>query len=224
MDEFERNIKQKIKAYLHGLENPFIIEIGSNDCTDTLQFYDIFFLPTVIGFEPDKAVAERGWDNIMQKQRDWNYVPHLFNFAVTNVDGKKPFYRSSNNGLSSSLHTPKWHTSYYPTVEFDNGENMVDCIKLDTFVKDLGYQSRIIDLCWLDCQGAELEVIEGGKTFFQNCKFLYTEFSQIELYEGAPDVSQILHALGENWEIAEYMWVNGHIDGNVLLRNTNFLD
>lgn len=226
MNSFEFDIKRKIKNYLGNIENPLIFEIGSHQNEDTVQFYDIFSFPMIVCFEPyieNYFIGKEKVRKIYFGMKD-NYCPPLmYNFAISNKDGKTSFFRSSNNGLSGSLKTPKLHKLHYPEVEFDNGEFLVDCIRLDTIIKDLGWNTKIIDLSWIDVQGAELEVFEGGKSFFANCRYVYTEFSQIELYENAPNIDQILNAIGDNWSVVEYMWINGNIDGNVLLKNNRFL-
>jgi hypothetical protein len=71
---------------------------------------------------------------------------------------------------------------------------------------------RIIDFIWADIQGAEINLIKGGKNTFKNVKYFYTEYSNGNLYKGDKGLKGILKLL-PNFEIeCDYQ-------GDVLLKN-----
>ena len=72
----------------------------------------------------------------------------------------------------------------------------------------------------MDVQGAEGDVIEGGREILKRTRYLYTEYSDKELYEGELTLQQILSTLPGEWKVLKkYERRN---DGDVLLRNLNF--
>ena len=64
----------------------------------------------------------------------------------------------------------------------------------------------------VDVQGAEQDVIAGAPTILQKTRFLYTEYSNNELYEGQLSLKRLL-ALLPSFE------VEARYPGDVLLRN-----
>jgi FkbM family methyltransferase len=202
-------IKNKIKSYI-GYRNCYtILEIGAHHGEDTIELYEVFQAPMIVAIEPYPQAYEKLSETIS------NLKPNAIitkQAAISNITGKSIF-NVANNTLSGSLKEPKLHLQVYPDVKFEE-KIIVDTIKLDDFWSD----SRI-NLIHLDVQGAEDLVIEGGKRVFRNCvEYLYTEYSNFELYEGAMTKQKILDALGDGWEEVAVLW-NWTADGDVLLRN-----
>ena len=69
-----------------------------------------------------------------------------------------------------------------------------------------------VDFIWMDTQGAEGDVIAGARNILQKTRFLYTEYSNNELYEGQLSLKELLAHLPSFDVIAKY-------PGDVLLRN-----
>ena len=67
---------------------------------------------------------------------------------------------------------------------------------LDSYAKNLGR----IDFIWADVQGAERKMIQGGLQTLSRTEWLYTEYSDVELYEGQPSLSEILVMLPD-WRV-----------------------
>ena len=198
-----------------GYDDVVIFEIGANKGKDTLEFVDVFPACEIYAFEPDPSnfeyLNDALWSCLLPQELK---NVHPFPIAVSNKNGFAEFTPSKNSGLSGSLKTPKEHLSVYPDVEF--GDKIeVSTTTLDRFVEMAGIKE--IDIVHMDVQGAELEVFEGGKNTFANkVKYIFTEFSKTELYEGAPTLEQILEALPE-FELEEISWQWEH-DGNALLK------
>lgn len=198
------NIKEFIT-----IDDPIIFEIGANTGKDTILFSDLFPDGDIYAFEADPNVFEDLWKNV----KDRDNVTAL-NYAIAKTSGKIIFH-PSNQGLSGSIRAPKEHLTVYPQVHFLN-DIVVDAVSLDDYMGP--YFNGIVDFVWADVQGAELDMIAGGNNFFSNCvKYLYTEFSKKELYDGAPTLDQILQALPD-FELVMIDW-QWEADGNALLRN-----
>jgi FkbM family methyltransferase len=115
----------------------------------------------------------------------------MFNRSRTN--------NSDDLSYSGSIKKPKNHLNIWPFIIFDNSVE-VKTITLDTYCKN--HNIDFIDFIWADIQGAELDMINGGLHMFSNkVKYLYTEYSNDEIYEGQASLNQILAALGSNWRI-----------------------
>ncbi len=166
----------------------------------------------IYSFEPDP----RNIPIIKEKTKYLNNLVFVEK-ALSNMNGISTFYLSSaKKGIggkgSSSLKNPNLTIKVFPSIEFLDSCN-VSCVKLDDFV--LENKIDFIDFVWMDVQGAEDLVIQGGiDTFQKKVKYLYTEFSNLELYESQINLNQILEKL-KVFDIQELY------TSNVLLRNKN---
>lgn len=211
------------KDYIRQLcnnQNPIIFEIGSADGIDTLDFIHHFnhLDFQMFCFEPYE-------ENIKEfKKRICDHRVKLFEGVVGNTDGSVDFYASlGKNIYSGSLRQPgdllfkTWPELFQKENSF--AKTVVQSVKLDTFVEQNKIKS--IDFMWLDCQGAEDIVIAGGvNTFANKVKYLYTEYSNQEIYAGEPKLSQIIKSL-KTYAIMDLQPnQNGDLlGGDVLLKN-----
>ena len=85
--------------------------------------------------------------------------------------------------------------------------------RLDSFCRQEGIES--IDFLWADIQVAEGEMIRGGRRTFEATHYLYTEYSNDELYENQISLSEILEMLPQ-FRVVE-LWPE-----NVLLENMSW--
>lgn len=143
------------------------------------------------------------------------YDVTIYPWAISDRLGQAPLLLSDQGygrdwTFSSSLKKPKTHLSRHP-VTFGKTV-MVKTVTLDWLTAGLD----VIDLIWADVQGAEREMIAGGTVTLKRTRFLYTEYSNCEMYEGQPTLSTILEMLGPDWE-AIGIWSE-----DVLLANTRF--
>ena len=66
----------------------------------------------------------------------------------------------------------------------------------------------------MDVQGAEIDVIRGGRKALRNTRYLYTEYSNKELYQGQLSLKQLLKELADFEVVARYT-------DDILLKNKN---
>jgi len=85
-------------------------------------------------------------------------------------------------GICPALLKSRRSTSHcYPWCTF--GEPIiVQTKKLDTWCREESVKQ--IDLIWADVQGAEENLIRGGREALRRTLYLFTEYSNRELYEG----------------------------------------
>jgi FkbM family methyltransferase len=203
--------KNKIKELIKN-QNPVIMEIGAANGDDTADFLKMYEGSNLklYTFEPEPNNIA-----ILKKRFDQKKI-HLFEGAISDVDGKLSFNRSRTDNpndlrLSGSIMKPKNHLKMWNWVHFDQTVE-VKSMTLDSFVKKNNIQ--MVDFVWCDVQGAEEKVLRGGQETFKNkVKYLYTEYSNDEQYEGQPKLKQILKLL-PGYEVVQ------NYGNDVLLRNT----
>jgi FkbM family methyltransferase len=162
------------------------LELGAHNGSDTAW---MAALPDVVihAFEPDPR----------------NHPPPLANVAlsraaVSDHEGRVPFILSETGWgqpwtYSSSLRQPKNHLLRYPVTFGKTIE--VDAITLDCYARIHGL--NIVDFIWADIQGAEGDMIQGGQELLKRTRYLYTEYSDDEMYEGQVSLSEICGMLPE---------------------------
>ena len=85
-------------------------------------------------------------------------------------------------------------------------------MSLDSYCRS--HELGAVDLIWADIQGAEGEMVRGGLETLSRTRYLYTEFSDDELYEGQATLAAADGTAAAAFRVLE-MW-----DTDVLLENT----
>jgi FkbM family methyltransferase len=178
------------------------LELGAHQGLDTAWLARI---PDVVvhAFEPDPRNQPAPATNVVFNRA-----------AIADEGGRRPFILSREGWgrewtYSSSLMRPKNHLLWYPVTFGETIE--VDTVRLDTYCRERGLGR--IDFIWADIQGAEGEMVRGGLETLARTRYLYTEFSDHELYEGQATLSELM-ALLPDFRVIE-LW-----DDDVLLENT----
>jgi FkbM family methyltransferase len=201
--------------------DPTILDIGCNDGRHTLWFLQMFKKPRVFCFEPDPRAISRFKKTVGDPQN-----VRLFEIALSDQNGETTFYQSRGAADSSvslpetwgmeegwdasgSIRKPKRHLIDYPQITFDESVT-VQTMTLDTWCDENGIEA--IDFIWMDVQGAEMDVIRGGEKVLARTRYIYTEYSDKELYEGQSTLDQLLNALPAFKILKRY-------PGDVLLEN-----
>jgi 2-O-methyltransferase len=180
------------------------LELGAHDGTDTAW---MAALPNteIHAFEPDPRNAPPARENVA-----------VHRLAVGDRDGACPLLMSKSGWgrewtYSSSIKLPKNHLSRYPVTFGETIE--VGITTLDSFCR--AYRLGTIDFIWADIQGAEGEMIRGGRETLARTKYLFTEYSDDELYENQITLKEML-ALLPDFRVVE-IWPD-----DVLLENRQF--
>jgi len=199
-------------ARLVGRPDPTIVEIGCNDGSDTLAFLEAMPTARVYCFEPDPRAILRF------KQKLGSRVDRvtLSEIAISDRNGTITFHMSGSGPVpgegfdqSGSIRIPKNHLLDHPWVTFDKAIT-VKTRTLDDWCAEHAVAN--IDFLWMDVQGAEGDVIAGAIDSLKRTRFLYTEYSNNELYEGQLPLRRLL-ALLPSFEVMR------RYPGDVLLRN-----
>ncbi len=182
--------------------DPIILEIGANDGLTTDKFVGIFPDAKIYCFEPDWRALQ-----LFEKRKFGDQI-HLFNCAVCDVDGTVGFFASDgapdiipdnmdvSKGwhCSGSIKEPTGHLEMHKWCRFD-ARNNVPAVRLDTWAGEFLEADTEIDLIWMDVQGAEAEVFEGAKNTLNRVQYIFTEYSDRELYKDQPNFNRISELL-----------------------------
>lgn len=193
---------------LVGTNMPIILDIGANDGSTTLEFLRHFPSCTVHAFEPDERALRKLKANVKHSNA------HIHATAIGAHDGEAEFFVSSGMppgfaaadfaaefpagwDMSSSLRKPKTHYNVWPWCKFETTRKVL-VKRLDTWVREAGLAQ--IDFIWADIQGAEGDLILGGREALSKTRYFFTEYSDDEWYEGQPTLRRLSDML-ENFSI-----------------------
>jgi FkbM family methyltransferase len=216
-----------IKQFIQNLPIETFVEIGTHFGTDTQDFRKMHPQARIVCFEPDprniKMIKKLGNDKICE----------LYEFAVSNTNKPMNFYLSSGDSrgkteneilnsqdwsCSSSLKKPTGHLLQHKWVTFPTSVK-VNCTKLDDFEP---LKNTKIDFMWVDVQGAEDLVFSCAEETLKNTHYVYTEFSNYELYEGQLNQKKLMKFF-KGYRIVSNVCPEPHPQhgGDILLENMN---
>jgi len=191
---------------LIGTRTPVILEVGCNDGSHTRQFLDAFPEGRMYCFEPDGRALRRFAQNVQSERVTLEPI------AIGAADGTARFFASRGApsdewaerlpegwDLSGSIRPPKQHLVSNPWCRFDAGST-VPVRSLDSWAAEAGVTH--VDFIWADVQGAEGDLIAGGRAVLARTRYFYTEYSNEEMYEGQPDLQSLLDSLPD-FEVVE---------------------
>jgi len=193
--------------------NPVILEIGANNGSHTALFLELFPKAKIYAFEPDPRACQKFQQRLGNDPR-----VILEKMAISATDGEIDFFMSDSTAsenapnhwdMSGSIRKPKKHLEVFPWCTFEQTIK-VPTKKLDTWFETAGVKQ--IDFIWADVQGAEVDLIQGGKKALAQTRYFYTEYANDELYEGQISLREILKLL-PNFKLIY------RFSGDVLLKN-----
>lgn len=137
----------------------------------------------IIMFEPQKKVYTQLCENLKNKSH-----LKIENMAMGSQIGKMHmFVESANNGQSSSLLEPSLHKYQYPSIVFNQTEE-VEVNTLNNYF--CSYQLNH-NLLVMDVQGYELEVLKGATNILDEIDYVFCEVNRAELYKNCAMVEEI---------------------------------
>lgn len=192
-------------------ETVTVIELGAHHGNDTVLLYDAAVRPwaTYIAVEADPR-------NIpVLQQRIGERDIQVLHAAIWDEPGMITLHQSEgNHNGSSSVREPHLHLQYFPDIEFKS-DIQVPALTLDAIAT--AYNVGLIDLIWCDIQGAERNMVAGGRKTLERTRWLLTECDRVEMYRGQATRNELIKILGLHWElVAEWPET-----ANLLLRNAS---
>ena len=191
-----------------------IMDIGSRDLEQSIEFNSVFPDAKIIAFEPNPTQFKVCLD----KSLDFDNIS-VEKLAISNSSGVLDFYVTHGNIGASSLLEPI-------NVPFASTQNFtkisVNSIKLIDWMENNDIEN--VDLMWLDTQGVELDALRSMGEKIKNVKFIHCEAAELPYYRG--------HLLKE--ELVTFLKNMGFTilsineayhpfnEGDIIATNTNF--
>lgn len=204
----------QIMLHLAGTPSPVVFELGMCDGyhTNMLLSWCHGSNRRYYGFEPDpRNVVKIRMAGLPERM---NFYPD----AIGHVTGKIPFHLSTcePNGCvgqsSISEFTPVL-TELWPWLKHAQ-DIEVQCWRLDDFCASVNVDH--IDFLWMDVQGAERLVFDGGPKMLAKTRLLWTEYDGGTLYKDSSTLDDVLKRFPD-WDVV------ADCGGDVLLRNKALL-
>lgn len=197
--------------------SPVMLEIGCHDGSDTVKFLEAMPGIELHCFEPDERPLKRFRKRFAKYDRRLCLIPK----AVSNIDGHKPFWASTGKAghmedwdYSGSLRTPTGHLARSPEIKFKEPVP-VPCVRLETWWRERSWLD-LIDFAWIDVQGDQRALIDGGWEVLQKTHWIYIECHHEPLYESEPTQDELIALLPGFEPLAIYD------RDNILFRNRHF--
>ena len=154
----------------------YIVEIGSKDCQEALTFTKLFPNAHIVSFECNPKLLPQCRTNAAKSD---NIT--LVEKCVTDNPDNHLFYLPKDLSGTASICEPGY---LYDTVN-------VDTIRMDDFLTN-----QIVDLLWIDVQGAESQVLNSFGPKLNQVNTIYCEVDVVPFrYQNSSYESQVLKNL-----------------------------
>lgn len=112
--------------------------------------------------------------------------------ALSNKQGKAELFVEKANAIGTGASLYKENTDWYADGKFEKVE-----VELDTLDNRSYFGYEVIDLVKMDVQGAELDILEGGRKTITRSKYVLIETSLVVYNHGAPMIDAIVPKMKE---------------------------
>lgn len=163
-----------------------ILEVGSRDGNQAIELSKAFPNARVLAIEGNP-------DTIQLLKSNISNHPNItcVESIISDYDGKATFYKidrektvtphADGNPGASSLYVAD---PAYPHEKYAQIPIEVQCQTLDSICNK--YQLGMIDLIWIDLQGAEIKALRGLGKRLNQVQYIWVEITHIPLYVGQP--------------------------------------
>jgi FkbM family methyltransferase len=161
-----------------------VLHIGAHYAEEAQEYFD-YGMNRAIFIEGDsKSFLE------LQKNISGFKNFNAIKTYISDISGDATFYQASNSGASSSLLRPERHSKERPDIKFSEG------IQVQTQTLE-SLNLGLFDLVVIDVQGAEMQVLRGGKKTILSATVIWIEVNTGGMYSNDTSVNEILTALLE---------------------------
>jgi FkbM family methyltransferase len=183
------------KFYLsNDIKNPIIFDIGANKGQSIDFFRGVFKKSLIYAFEPSSEIFKK----LNKYKEDRNII--RCNYGLSSKDGTKKFYECIHDEVSS-FEKPNIKSQYFKfksKILLKNPKEMffessVTVKKIDDVIEK--YKIKKIDICKIDVEGHEVEVLIGAKKTLQKkiIKLFQIEVHKDDQYKiSGEDIDKLL--------------------------------
>lgn len=112
--------------------------------------------------------------------------------ALSDKQGKAELFVEKANAIGTGASLYKENTDWYADGKFEKVE-----VELDTLDNRKYFGYEVIDLIKMDVQGAELDILNGGRKTITRAKYVLIETSLVVYNQGAPMIDAIVPKMKE---------------------------
>jgi FkbM family methyltransferase len=211
------NFLEKYDSYFARNDSKIILDIGSRDGLQSLEFAAAFPNANIYAFECNPDTIPICIDNC-KKFKSISIIEK----AVSDKDGEISFFPidlgknyKTDTGFSSIFKKNKdWND---PQIQ---KEIKVLSTRLDTWAKQCNIPN--IDIIWMDIQGAELLALHGLGEYINNIKIIQLEASLATIYDGQCFTNDIEDYLIKNKFKKIYNSPNLYSDADLIFINERY--
>jgi len=211
-----------------GVSQPVIFDVGAHKGETVARYRALFPDSSIYCFEPFP-------DNVKILHSRFSSDPsiHVYECAVSDVNGKKNFYVNENDATSSLLPRTKRERRYYSKAADSQCTVEVDTLTIDNILQQNGIEH--IDILKFDIQGGELMALVGAEKALQESRVsvIYTETLFVSHYEENPllidlwkyldqyaytffDIYNLYRAINGQLRFADTLFINKDVRSRVL--------
>lgn len=177
-NQLTKHIVEKIKSMDIDYTPSVIIDAGSRDLDQSIEFAKAFPKAKIVAFEPNPSA----YALCLEKAKNYQAIT-VFPYAISDINGEYDFHISPQDPGCSSLLEPDITLSRNPCGTSYNTIK-VKTIRLDDFLREMNISK--VDILWMDIQGGELLALKGLGTYINTIDFIECEASQKGYYKNHP--------------------------------------
>lgn len=184
----------KMSEYVNFNDVNVILDVGSRDACQALEFNRWFPNAKIYAFEPIESNVE--WcKNVTKNISNIEIIPK----AINSYNGKTKFFEvyNGNIGASSLLKV----TDHSRSNSWKQREIEVDCVRLEDWL--IKQNINKVDFMWADVQGAEKIIFESMGKFLMDVDGIATEIGLQKLYENGTELTELNNILLKNFNLIE---------------------
>lgn len=205
----------KINQISPGLKPNYILDIGSRDLDQSLEFMSVFPDTKIIAFEPNPVQF-----NYCNGRKQGLVEVH--ELAISQNESDLDFYVPLGNVGAASLLQPI-------DIPFATN-NLVQKIKvktkrLDSFLEERQFPAGP-DIVWMDVQGCEVDAFKSFGKYLADVKFIHCEASELPYYVGHHLKPELLNFFEANGFTAVDFYgseIHPYREGDLILVNKSLL-
>lgn len=164
-----------------GVTSPVIFDIGAHKGETVARYKELFTDSTIYCFEPFQGSAE-----ILRSRFSSDPTVHVFQNAVSDINGSKTFFVNENDATNSLLPRTKYSRRYYSKAADSKSTVDVEVVTIDEIIltNDIDH----IDILKFDIQGGELMALKGAEKVLKENRVsvIYSETLFVPHYENNP--------------------------------------
>ncbi len=192
-----------------------IMDIGSRDLGQSLEFNSVFPNAKIYAFEPNPEQVKIcqnlsvGHENIYVEPK-----------AISDETGVLDFYVTHGNIGASSLLEPI-NIPFATTQEFT--KISVPVVRLDDWMNE--HNIETVDIMWMDTQGVELKALKSMGDKLKKVKFIHCEASEQAYYKGhllKNELELFLTSMGFEINFSQPAW-HPFGEGDIIAINKSIL-